>query len=152
MQILKIGQLAAEAAVGVDTVRYYERAGLMPKATRTSSGYRSYRAADVQRLKFIRRVRALGFTVEQIGALLQLSDGSVGPGPARALAAQRLADLDDKIRDLSTIRELLAGYLDGGSNVALVDALLQRPEAAAEPAKPPLTTAAPARGRPRAGR
>lgn len=66
---MKIGELAREAGVAIDTVRYYERQGLLPEAERTLSGYRRYAAPDVERVRFIRRAKALGFTLSEIGEL-----------------------------------------------------------------------------------
>ena len=70
---MKIGTLARQADVAIDTVRYYERQGLLPAPERTQSGYRSYAADDVARLRFIRRAKTLGFTLAEIRELLALS-------------------------------------------------------------------------------
>lgn len=107
---LTIGRLARHAGVGIDTVRFYERARLLPKPGRTASGYRTYGAADVERLRFIRRAKALGFTLEEIGELLALSAGKGGRAGVKALAERRLADLERKIRELTVMRDTLAHY------------------------------------------
>jgi DNA-binding transcriptional MerR regulator len=78
---LTIGKLASAADVGVDTVRFYERAGLLKKPPRSASGYRLYDAADAVRLRFIRRSKALGFSLDEIVELLKLNDGG-GRGSA----------------------------------------------------------------------
>ena len=70
---MKIGELAQRAGVGIDTVRYYEREGLLPPAQRLASGYRVYAQDDVLRLRFVRRAKALGFTLPEIRDLLTLS-------------------------------------------------------------------------------
>lgn len=109
-QPLTIGRLAQRAGVGIDTVRFYERARLLPKPTRTPSGYRTYGAADVERLRFIRRAKALGFSLEEIAELLALSAGRGGRAAVKALAERRLRDLDAKIRELTTMRDTLKHY------------------------------------------
>ncbi len=78
MQIMTIGKLAKQASVGIDTVRFYEREGLLPEAQRTDSGYRLYSPDDVDRLRFIRRAKNLGFSLDEITELLELNV----PGPA----------------------------------------------------------------------
>ena len=107
---LTIGRLARAADVGVDTVRFYERAGLMPAATRTASGYRSYAPDDVERLRFIRRAKALGFSLDEIRELLRLSEGKGSRAGVKALAERRLRDLERKIRELTVFRDTLARY------------------------------------------
>jgi DNA-binding transcriptional MerR regulator len=103
-----IGFAAKAAGVGIDTVRYYEREGLLSRAQRTASGYRLYSASDVERLRFIRQAKALGFTLEDIAELLRLQDGGGRRDQVRARAKARIDDLDRKIRELSAIREALA--------------------------------------------
>jgi DNA-binding transcriptional MerR regulator len=96
--------------VGVDTVRFYERAGLLPAAPRTASGYRTYAADDVSRLRFIRRAKALGFSLDEIAELLRLSEGKGGRAGVKALAQRRLHDLEHRIRELTVVRDTLARY------------------------------------------
>ncbi|WP_140909896.1 heavy metal-responsive transcriptional regulator [Cognatiluteimonas lumbrici] len=102
---MKIGELAREAGVAIDTVRYYERQGLLPEAERTLSGYRRYAAPDVERVRFIRRAKALGFTLSEIGELLALSErrGADMAGMKRAAEA-KLHDVDARIAELQRIR------------------------------------------------
>jgi MerR family copper efflux transcriptional regulator len=107
---LTIGRLARAAEVGIDTVRFYERAGLLPPAPRTASGYRLYGPADVERLRFIRRAKELGFSLEEIAELLRLSEGKGSRAGVKALAEKRLHDLDRKIRELTVFRTTLARY------------------------------------------
>jgi len=76
MKPLTIGKLAATAGVNLETVRYYERIKLMPMPARTSSGHRTYEEGHIRRLAFIRRARELGFSIEQIRALLALAEPS----------------------------------------------------------------------------
>lgn len=108
---LTIGKLARDSGVGIDTVRFYERAGLLPPARRTPSGYRLYGAADRDRLQFIRRAKALGFTLDEVRELLKLSEGRGGRAGVKALAERRLADIEARIRELSALRDTLAHYV-----------------------------------------
>lgn len=105
---LIIGKLATLAGVSADTVRFYERAGLLKRATRTSSGYRLYDESDVDRVKFIRRAKELGFTLEEVGQLLELSDGGTSK-KVRVVAEKRLAEVERKIREMARVREALKG-------------------------------------------
>lgn len=107
---LTIGRLARRAGVGIDTVRFYERARLLPRPVRTASGYRTYSDADVERLRFIRRAKALGFSLEEISELLALAAGKGGRAAVKSLAERRLRDLDRKIAELSAMRDALAHY------------------------------------------
>jgi MerR family copper efflux transcriptional regulator len=105
---LTIGKLAREAGVGIDTVRFYERAGLLPKAQRTASGYRLYEPGDADRLRFIRRAKALGFSLDEITELLQLNSGKGTRASVRKLAQRRLDDLNQKLAEMTAIRDALA--------------------------------------------
>ena len=103
---MKIGELAQRAGVGIDTVRFYERQGLLPKARRLASGYRVYDPGDVKRLRFVRRAKALGFTLEEIRDLLALSDHRDDDMAAlKGLATEKLADVQAKLAELNRIRE-----------------------------------------------
>lgn len=105
MQNFTIGQVARRAGVGIDTVRYYERNRLLPEAQRRQSGYREYRDDDVQRLRFIRRAKDLGFTLAEIRELLALStDRERGVRGVKARAEIRLAEVDQRIRELHRVR------------------------------------------------
>lgn len=108
MHALTIGKLAKAAGVGIDTVRFYERAGLLPPAPRTASGYRLYEMADADRLRFIRRAKALGFSLDEIAELLLLNAGKGSRAAVRKLGQHRLDDLNHKIREMSAIRDALA--------------------------------------------
>ncbi len=103
---MKIGTLARRADVAIDTVRYYERQGLLPAPVRLASGYRDYDDGDVARLRFIRRAKALGFTLAEIGELLALSarrDRDMAG--MKSAAQQKLADVDAKLAELQRIRQ-----------------------------------------------
>lgn len=93
MQELGIGELARRAGVGIDTVRYYERSGLLTPHTRLPSGYRRYRELEVARLRFIRRAQALGFALAEIKSLLKLS-AQRDVAQVKRSAQAKLADVD----------------------------------------------------------
>ena len=103
MATYSIGQLAKRTGVGVDTVRYYERSGLLAPAGRLASGYRRYGDVELRRMRFIRRAKSLGFTLEEIAALLALSDGRDVRAVKRA-AQSRLEDVERKLADLERVR------------------------------------------------
>lgn len=110
---LTIGRLAKATGVGIDTVRYYERNGLLPEPPRQLSGYRAYREEDVQRLRFIRRAKQLGFSLEEIRGLLELSaQNEQGVPGVHATAAARLAELDARINELQRVRDGLRQLVD----------------------------------------
>jgi MerR family mercuric resistance operon transcriptional regulator len=110
MQPLTIGRLAAAADVNLETVRYYERIGLMPPPARTASGHRAYEVAHVRRLTFIRRARELGFSIEDIRALLALAEPSraISCAQAQEIAQARLDDVRAKLADLAKLERILA--------------------------------------------
>ena len=102
---LTIAQLAAGGDVGVETIRFSQRKGLLETPTR-ESGIRRYGSEDLRRLRFIRQAQAAGFTLEEIKELLELDSGQ-DPSRARELANRRIAALDTKIADLNRAREAL---------------------------------------------
>jgi MerR family transcriptional regulator, copper efflux regulator len=105
MQTMTIGRLAEKAGVNIDTIRYYERNGLLPPALRRPSGYREYRDADVDRLRFIRRAKELGFTLGEITELLSLSDERSGDMRAvKRKAEQRLEQVERRIEELQRVK------------------------------------------------
>ncbi|MGB1560925.1 MAG: MerR family transcriptional regulator [Sinimarinibacterium flocculans] len=111
MHSLRISQLAEQAGVGIDTVRYYERSGLLPEPPRRPSGYRDYPPQSLQRLRFIRRAKALGFSLEQIAGLLELSDQRGDVEAVKRLAQQRLGEVEAKLLELQRIRDGLRGLV-----------------------------------------
>lgn len=102
---MTIGKIAAQAGVAIDTVRYYERAGLLPEPPRRESGYREYPADTVKRLRFIRRAKALGFSLPEIGELLDLSSSSADVRKIKNAAQSKLKLLDEKIAELTRVRD-----------------------------------------------
>lgn len=128
---MMIGELARRAGVNVQTVRYYERRGLLPAPHRTAAGYREYADDTCDRLRFIRRAQELGFTLVEIQELLVLRrDPRTTAGAVKARAEAKIADLDRRIGDLERIRHALhhlAGRCHGGrgpvGDCPLLDAL-----------------------------
>ncbi|MBN8841681.1 MAG: MerR family DNA-binding protein [Sphingomonadales bacterium] len=117
---LTIGKLAAAGEVGVETIRYYQRRGLMDTPTRSGGdgwgaagggGVRRYGADDLRRLKFIRSAQASGFTLDEIGELIMLDEGD-DRARVRALARQRIEALDEKIARMTATRAALARLAD----------------------------------------
>lgn len=103
---MRIGELALRAEVGVDTVRYYERQGLLPVPERQASGYRSYGIGDAARLRFIRRAKGLGFTLGEIRELLALSDHRDSDmRDLHAVAREKLAHVEAKLAELVRMRD-----------------------------------------------
>jgi Hg(II)-responsive transcriptional regulator len=108
MKPMTIGQVARRAGVGVETVRFYERRGLLEEPARKESGYRQYTADVVSRLRFIRRAKELGFTLSEISELLALRlDPSATRADVRRRALAKIADIEAKIEDLSRMRDVL---------------------------------------------
>jgi len=101
---MTIGKLAAQAEVAIDTVRYYERAGLLPEPPRRESGYREYPADSVKRLRFIRRAKALGFSLPEISELLERSAPQADVRKVKKAAQAKLESLDEKIAELTRVR------------------------------------------------
>jgi MerR family mercuric resistance operon transcriptional regulator len=107
---LKIGQLAASAGVGIETIRYYQRRKLLGTPPKPYGSQRLYPPAYVDRLRFIKRAQALGFSLDDVAALLQLNDGT-GHARARELARRRLGEIEARIADLAAIKGVLEGLL-----------------------------------------
>ncbi len=107
------GQLARAAQVSVETLRYYERQGLLSAPARRESGYRQYTGEDLAAVRFIRRAQGLGFSLKEIAGLLALRvDGGTSCAEVRARAGAKLADVEARIADLGRIRAALARLVD----------------------------------------
>lgn len=111
MQTMTIGRLAKQAGVNIDTIRYYERSGLLPAPLRRASGYREYRESDLDRLRFIGRAKNLGFSLAEIHELLSLSADRNVAGVKRR-AEDRLAHVERKIKELQQVRRGLRTLID----------------------------------------
>ena len=108
MRPLTIGQVARRAGVGVETVRFYEREGLLSDPARRASGYRQYEESIVSRLQFIRRAKELGFTLGEIKEILALRlDPSTSCADVKGRAQAKIADVEVKIRTLQRIKKAL---------------------------------------------
>lgn len=105
---MRTHELAEHAGVNAQTLRYYERRGLLAEPGRSPAGYRDYPADAVAVVRFIKRAQRLGFSLEQVRELLHLAGGGMDSGEAaRALAESHIADLDTKIADLDRLRDAL---------------------------------------------
>lgn len=131
---MRTSELAGRAGVNTETLRYYERRGLLAEPPRTLGGYRDYPAAAVELLRFIKRAQELGFTLDEIEELLHLDAGGPdGCDAARVLAEHRRADLARRIRDLQRMHDSLADLVATcdrprpDRNCALLDAIDHRP-------------------------
>jgi MerR family transcriptional regulator, copper efflux regulator len=113
MNWMTIGQLARKVDVGVETIRFYERQGLIPEPPRSRSGYRQYAETTVDRLRFIRRAKELGFSLRETDELISLRlDQGASATMVRAQAEEKIRDIEDRIRDLQRVRSSLAELVD----------------------------------------
>jgi len=125
---LPIGRLAANAGVNVETIRYYQRRGLLSEPDKPLNGHRRYPAESVKRVHFIKRAQVLGFTLDEIAGLLQL-DLTHACAETRDLAARKLQIIEQKLADLTAMRKALAKLtrqcdsLDGTGACPIIDAL-----------------------------
>lgn len=102
---LRIGELAADLGLNPKTIRYYEEIRLLPAPRRTAAGYRQYSAADRERLRFIAKAKAIGFTLREIGEILALRDSGLEPCPHLGHVLDRkLASVDAQLRLLGELR------------------------------------------------
>ena len=110
---LRIGEVAAQAGVNVQTLRYYERRRLLEKPKRAASGYRAYEPETVRVIRFIKRAQDLGFTLNEVKDLLGLRDAQ-GPrrSAVRELAAARMKDIDQKVARLQAMRGALRALVE----------------------------------------
>ncbi|MBN8546073.1 MAG: heavy metal-responsive transcriptional regulator [Ignavibacteria bacterium] len=108
-----VGQLAKDAGINVESIRYYEKQGLLPKPKRRDSHYRIYDEVDLHRLLFIKRAKELGFTLKEIKELLRLRiDDDAKCGDIKHLTEQKLRDVENRIRDLKKIKTVLVKLID----------------------------------------
>lgn len=112
-QTLKTGEVAARAGVNVETLRYYERRGILEEPERRPSGYRQYPAGTVQLVRFVKRAQELGFTLDEIEELLVLrNDHTRSCADVRRAASAKIADIDAKIASLAAMKDALATLVD----------------------------------------
>jgi len=136
---VRTGELAKRAGVNVQTLKYYERRGLLLEPNRRASGYREYDADAVLRVRFIKRAQELGFSLAEIAELLTLRLAAERSRPeVRTLAADKLRTIDGKVRQLLAMREALSRLLDAcqGESGALDCPIIEALEAHAEAGTP----------------
>jgi len=107
---LTIGRLAKAAGVNVETIRYYQRRGLVDEPSKPLGGHRRYAPSAASRVRFIKRAQQLGFTLEEVTGLLRLDDGQ-SCRETRMLAERKLAVIEERIADLNRMRRLLKGLI-----------------------------------------
>ncbi len=107
---LSIGRLAKTAGVNVETIRYYQRRGLLAEPFKPLGGHRRYASSAASRVRFIKRAQLLGFTLEEVGGLLLLEDGQ-SCRETRLLAEHKLASIVERISDLNRMRRMLKGLI-----------------------------------------
>jgi DNA-binding transcriptional MerR regulator len=147
--VLRIGDLAARAGVSVDALRYYERRGLLRPTGRGASGYREYPPEAAALVRFIKRAQALGFTLAEVEELVRLRADARRPAAAlaaRDVAAAKVRDIDDRVRQLLALRGALAGLVEACEATCGPDGPRTTPAA---PSSAPSTTRHPTRARPR---
>ena len=126
---MRIGEVASRAGVNPQTLRFYERQGLLPRPTRRANGYREYPLHTVALVQFIKRAQDLGFSLDEAGALSRLRQTASGDRPrARALAEAKLADVRQRIAHLRAIEKALAALVadccrENDPRCAILDAL-----------------------------
>src|SRR5258706_7701443 len=136
----KIGAVARRASLGVETLRYYERLGLLGSPRRSSSGYRLYSEGIFTRLDFIRKAQAMGFTLEEIARIIQESESGQSPcADVRRIAHRKLAELDLRLKQLRQYRNELARTLEEwdhkGSAAGRICGLIEESHIAHPPGK-----------------
>lgn len=129
-QDMTIGMLARQAGVNLETIRYYQRRGLLIAPVKPLGGIRRYADSDMTRIKFIKRAQHLGFTLEEVAALLKLEDGTHCT-EARSIAVEKLADVKKRLEGLRGIEQSLQTLVtecatrQGDVNCPLITALLE---------------------------
>lgn len=122
MQTFTIGQVAREAGIGVETVRYYEREGLLAAPQRRHSGYRQFDHEAIERLKFIKQAQRLGFTLREIKELLALRlDPQTSRAEIRSRAIAKVEDIDDRIADLARMKAALVPLIEACDGQGAID-------------------------------
>lgn len=108
METMTIGRVAKQAGVNIETVRYYEREGLLETPQRSDSGYRQYPSDAVRRIRFIRRAKDLGFTLKEISELLSLrTEPGASCADVKLRAGDKIADIDERVRELTKMKNAL---------------------------------------------
>ncbi len=112
---MSVGELAREAGINLETVRFYEKQRLLPDPERTSGGHRVYSASDVDRLRYIQSAKSVGFTLKEIRTLMRLRDADPGEScdDVMDLARRKLGEIEQKLVEMHAIRDTLAGFIQG---------------------------------------
>ena len=135
---MRSGELARESGVSTDTLRHYERVGVLAKPKRTASGYRQYPSEAVKRVRLVRRALEIGFTLEELAEILRVRDSGGAPcKKVRSLAARKLDQVGERIEDLCDLREHMRRVIADwdsrlasaapGARAGLLEALLDFP-------------------------
>ncbi len=122
----RIGEAARAAGVHIQTMRYYERRGLLPRPHRSGGNYRVYGDSAVRRVRAIKRAQQLGFTLDEVGELDRIRGGEIGSDPLATLVPAKLREIDDKLRDLRRVKRALLGVIEAcncGGDVSRCDVL-----------------------------
>jgi MerR family mercuric resistance operon transcriptional regulator len=133
-----IGELSKQSGVNIETIRYYEKIGVMPAPSRSAGGYRIYGADHLKRLSFVRRSRQLGFSLDEIRGLLRLVDGQAYTcAEVHSLTLNHVAEIRRKIDDLKRLKRVMAEMAAqcSGERVpecAIIDALFDAPPPSGE--------------------
>lgn len=135
---LKIGEVSKRSGVGVETLRFYEKGGLLDRPSRTESGYRVYGAGVLERLAFIRRAQVLGFSLEEIRRVIAEKRAGQSPcAEVREVVRRRLAELDERMSEMRRYRKELAAALaewdEAGDSPGHVCGLIEGAKITAEP-------------------
>ena len=110
--VWRIGELAKAAGVSADTLRHYERKGVLPKSSRSPNGYRGYPPAALDRVRLVRRAMAVGFTLDELSEVLKVRDRGGAPcHRVRELAAEKLSNVETKLVEMTTLRDELRSTL-----------------------------------------
>ncbi|WNO53141.1 MerR family transcriptional regulator [Stakelama saccharophila] len=124
---MKIGDLARATGTRVETIRYYEAEGLLPPPARNAANYRIYEQEHLDRLSFVRRSRALGFSLDQVRTLLRLADDPrASCAEVDAITARHIAEIDRKLADLRALRGELARRLEHCDGPTIADCQILR--------------------------
>lgn len=139
-ETLRTGEVAARAGVNIQTLRYYERRGLLPKPDRRASGYRNYPLDAVSIIRFIKRAQELGFTLTEVEELLRMrSDQTASCAEVRAAAQAKIEDIEHKLKSLRAMKRALGVLVNSCRSdrsvreCPILDALDQKPRRAPRP-------------------
>ncbi len=127
---LSIGKLAEAAGVHIETIRYYQRRGLLDEPSKPLGGHRRYTLEQAKRIRFIKRAQALGFTLDEVGGLMTL-DAACACDETRALAVRKLGLIKRKVADLTAMQKALGGLVrrcdlgDGHTRCPIIDVLAE---------------------------